>query len=84
MYDQLYPYFDNVFKTAVRFKTQYCFLSMIEKWCKSLDVGGHAGAALTDLSKAFDYINHELLIAKLNACAVDKVSLGISYSSLTK
>ena len=45
--------------------SQYALLLTIEKWKKSLDNGGHAGGILMDLSKAFDTINHELLIAKL-------------------
>ena len=32
-------------------------------------------AVLTDLSKALDYINHKLLIAKLNAYSFDSPSL---------
>ena len=36
-------------------------MTMIEKWLKFLDIGGHAGAPLTDLSKAFDCMDHELL-----------------------
>ena len=37
---------------------------MIEKCKKASDKRQCAGALLTDLSKAFDCLNHELLIAK--------------------
>ena len=40
---------------------------MIERWKKARDNREHAGGVLMDLSKAFDTINHELLIAKLHA-----------------
>ena len=53
------------------YNTQYALLAMIEKWKKCLDgKGGYAGAILMDLSKAFDTINHELLIAKLEALEI--------------
>ena len=45
---------------------------MIEKWRSSVDRGGQAGALLTDLSKAFHCIDHELLVAKLYAYGFDK------------
>ena len=48
-----------------------------------LDInGGIAGAILMDLSKAFDTINHELLIAKLEAYGFDKSALTIILSYL--
>ena len=57
---------------------------MIEKWRKSLDEGGVFGALLTDLSKAFDCLPHELLIAKLHVYVVDVPSLKLLHSYLTK
>ena len=50
---------------------------------KSIDSGGVAGAVLTDLSKAFDCLNHELLIAKLNAYGFSRSALLFIHSYLT-
>ena len=52
---------------------------MIERWKKSRDNGGLWGAILMDLSKAFDTINHDLLVAKLHAYGFDISSLEIIY-----
>ena len=49
------------------YNSQYPLATMIEKWKKCLDRNGIFGAILMDLSKAFDTINHELLVAKLKA-----------------
>ena len=54
-------------------------LFMIEKWKESLDNGGFAGGVLMDLSKAFDTINHKLLIAKLRAYGFSISSLEVLY-----
>ena len=51
---------------------------------KTIDNHGYCGAVLMDLSKAFDTINHDLLIAKLHRYGVDKRSLSLIRSYLTK
>ena len=40
---------------------------MIEKWKKAVDKGKVFGALVTDLSKTFDCLDHELPIVKVNA-----------------
>ena len=40
---------------------------MLEKWKSATDNMKSFGALLTDLSKSFDCLSHDLLIAKLNA-----------------
>ena len=60
------------------YNAQYALTAMIEKWKNCLDKhGGLTGAVLMDLPKAFDTINHELLIAKLEAYGFDDNSLHI-------
>ena len=65
------------------FSAQYALVSLIENWKESLDKNGFAGAVLMDLSKAFDTINHELLIAKLHAYGIHKDSFKILLSYLS-
>ena len=57
-------------------------LALIENWKKALDNKGFAGAVLMDLSKAFDTINHDLLVAKLHAYGFSNDSLKLFYSYL--
>ena len=65
------------------YSTQHCLTVMLDKWNKAIDSGKLAGALLTDLSKAFDCLNHELLIAKLEAYGLDQSSLSYIYSFLS-
>ena len=87
MQNQMYPYLNQIFSKyqcgfRKGYNAQHCLMAMIEKWRKFLDIGGHADALLTDLSKAFDCIDHELLIGKLHAYGFDNDALKFIYSYL--
>ena len=54
------------------FSIQHVLLSLIEKWKKVLDNKEYGGAIPMNLSKAFDTINHDLLVAKLHVYGFSK------------
>ena len=55
--------------------TQHALLRLVENCKKALDQKMNTGAVFLDLSKAFDCLNHDLLLAKLNAYGFDRQSL---------
>ena len=66
-----------------RYSTRYALIALIEKLKKSLDDQGYSGVVLMDLSKAFDTLNHALMIDKLHAYGFDRPSLNLIHSYLT-
>ena len=56
---------------------------MVEKLRKSLDNSGVDGMPLTDLSKAFECLRHDLLITKQVAHGFDQPSLSFFYNNLS-
>ena len=65
------------------YSAQHCLSVMTEKIKKTLDRNGVAGALFTDLSKAFDSIQHDLLIAKLHAYGFNTKSLQLINNYLS-
>ena len=70
------------------YSTQTALLSMLKKWKLSIKNGSYvsimgAYGALMDLSKAFDTINHQLLLAKLHAYGFSKQASAIICSYLS-
>ena len=84
MNKQLSIYFEEIlskFQCGFRkgFSTQHCLFFMLEKWERAID---NFGVLLTDLSKAFDCISHDLLIAKLDAYGLSLSALKLVHSYL--
>ena len=72
LYKQIENYMENIlsnFQCGFRkdFNTQQCLIEMIEKAKRIMDKGGHFSALLTDLSKTFDCLAHDLFIARQDA-----------------
>ena len=57
-------------------------IRLIENWRHALDNNLFTGTALMDLSKAFDSILHDLLIAKLHAYGLDFDTVTILHNYL--
>ena len=64
------------------YSTQHALIRVIEKWKKCLDNSGIVGTILMDLSKAYDCLPHDLLIAKLAAYGFSVNSLSLMYDYL--
>ena len=89
LHESLTPFvnsFLSEFISAYRktYSTNHVLIRLIENWKKSLDQNKFVGAVLMDLSKAFDCIPHDLLIAKMHAYGFSKECLVFFYSYLKR
>ena len=66
-----------------KYSTQHALFRLIQKWQSSLDKSWKIGTILMDLSKAFDTLPHDLLIAKLQAYGFGDDSLKLISSYLS-
>ena len=64
------------------FNAQQCLIGMIEKAKRIMDKGGYFRALLTDLSKTFDCLPHDLLVAKLDAYRFKNDALYLIFNYL--
>ena len=88
MFEEISQFFENIFSKYQcgfwkGFSTQQCLLAMLKKWKRSVDNSKMFGALLTDLSKAFDCLDHELLIAKLNVYGFSLTALKLVHNYLS-
>ena len=59
------------------------FSDFLQKWQNKFDSGSFVGTILMYLSKAYDCLRHDLLIAKLEAYGLDNGSLNLHLDYLT-
>ena len=84
---QIVPYMDchlSEFVSAYRknYSSEHVLIRLLEEWRAKLDQNFIVGAVLMDLSKAFDCIPHDLLIAKLHSYGLSNEALRYIYSYL--
>ncbi|XP_057296156.1 uncharacterized protein LOC130625097 [Hydractinia symbiolongicarpus] len=88
LFNQISSYFQPIFSSLLcgfrsKYNTQNALFRLIGKWHQCLDKSGVVGTVLMDLSKAFDSIDHGLLISKLAAYGFDRKSLYLMKSYLS-
>ena len=64
--------------------TQHALLNLLKNWQKTLDKSGVIGTVLMDLSKAYDCLPHDLLIAKLAAYGFEDSATSLISDYLSK
>ena len=85
--NEMLPFVDNMISSFLsayrsRYGTQHVLLQLIKQWRECLDNNKVVGGILMDLSKAFDCLRHDLLIAKLEAYGAGRSSLLLLMSYL--
>ena len=86
--DQMMEFFNDIFSPSLSafrkgISCQSILLKMMEDWRKALDDRKYVGAVLMDLSKAFDCMPHNLLLAKLQAYGLSNEAITLMRSYFT-
>ena len=88
IYNHLFKYIENFLNQLLcgfrkARSTQHAHFRLLQKWQNKLNSGRFIGTILMGLSKACDYLRHDLLIAKLEAYGLDNDSLNLHLDYLT-
>ena len=84
MFAQMSSFFDSLMsKQQFGFwkshNTHHCLLALLQKWIRAVDSGQIFVVLLTNISKAYDCLDDELIIAKVNACGFSLPALKLVH-----
>ena len=91
IHGQLSEYLENYLNSILcgfrkGHSTQHALFKLLQAWQEELDKRGFVETILIDLSKAYDYLRHDLPVAKLEVYGVGKAALNLisNYPSYRK
>ena len=88
LYQQIEDFANNILSPKLcgfrkGHSTQHALLNLLKNWQKCLDKSGVVGTVLMDLSKAYDCLPHDLLLAKLLAYGFDSSAITLIANYLS-
>ena len=88
LYDQLSEYLEKYLNTLLcgfrnSHSIQHALFKLLQGWQEELGKSGFVGTILTDLSKAYDCLPHDLLVAKFEAYGMYKTGLNLIHNYLS-
>ena len=89
IYKQLSNYIESFLSSILcgfgkAHNTEHALFNLLHSWQQELDQKGFVGTVLMDLSKAYDCMPHDLLIAKLDCYGIDKIGLSLILDYLSR
>ena len=88
IYDQFSQYLDKYLNSLLcgfrkAHSSQHALFKLLQAWQEELDKSGFVGTILTVLSKVYDSLPHDLVVAKSEAYDIDKNGLNLINNYLT-
>jgi len=84
MLEILQPSFDKYQFDAIKGRsTAHALISLLHEWMETLDAGGSVRTMFVDFRKAFDHVDHNLLISKLLSYDIPHCIIRWVYSYLS-